>query len=591
MSEAPTEQVEEKSSQSPTEGEVRFVSRDRLMLFNHPRRVYTAHTVEEIPATLESVDKEIRSGYWAAGYVAYEAAAAFDDALKTHAPSDEPLVWFAIYNPPKESMPRNPSTNPFTIGEWTPQVDRETYTQAIEKIRALIGDGESYQVNYTFPMTAPFEGDALNWFRVLCTAQHADHCAFVDTGAYQILSASPELFFKLEDGVITTKPMKGTRPRGLWPAADEAARAALADSEKERAENIMIVDLLRNDLGKICDPGTIETPALHETERYETVWQMTSTVTGKTQAPVHEILKALFPSGSVTGAPKVRTMGIINDLEPHPRGVYCGAIGWISPDHRAEFNVAIRTATINREAGQARYHVGGGITWDSTADAEYEECCSKAAILNHRPAEFSLFESLRYDGEEFYLLDRHLQRLAASASHFGFPFNADRIRQDLLERVKSWTVSSMHPLKVRVILARTGGITIEAHEAAPATAIRLGFARDAVDRNDPNLYHKTTHRNFYETARCTRPDCDDVLLWNDRNEITESTWANVVLQIDGERLTPPVESGLLAGTMRQELLDNGMVREATLQKSDVERAEHIWLINSVRRWVPTIWRS
>lgn len=377
--------------------------------------------------------------------------------------------------------------------------------------------------------------------------------------------------------------MKGTRPRGRWPEEDRRLAAELAASEKDRAENVMIVDLLRNDMGRIAETGSVAVASLFDVERYETVWQMTSTITARTHVAVPAILAALFPSGSVTGAPKVRTMEIIRGLEPFPRGVYCGTVGWWSPGRRAEFNVAIRTVTVDTETGSAHYHVGGGITWGSSAAGEYEECRVKAALLAVRPPRFDLLESLLFDGQ-YFLLENHLDRLRDSAEYFGFDLDLDAVRRALLDKAAAF-VGQPGRYKVRLRVGRSGAVKVDAEPAAPARRMRIGFAREPVDENDPFLYHKTTHRALYEEAMASRPDCDDVLLWNRRGEITESTRANVVLEIDGKSLTPPVCSGLLAGTMRAHVIAEGQIHEAPLTKADVRRAESVRLINSVRKWI------
>ena len=343
----------------------------------------------------------------------------------------------------------------------------------------------------------------------------------------------------------------------------------------------MIVDLLRNDMGCISEIGSVRVPRLFNIERYETVWQMTSTITSTTRASVPAILGALFPSGSVTGAPKVRTMQVIRDVERSPRGVYCGAIGWWAPERRAEFNVAIRTVTVDHETGIARYHVGGGITWGSTPEAEYEECHTKAAVLTQGRPEFELLESLLFDGG-YFLLDEHLARLVSSAKYFDFDIEPDTIRAALMAAAATFGSA---PLKVRLLLTRDGAFRIENVPATPAAPVRLGFAAEPVDDRNVFLYHKTTHRVVHEQAKATRPDCDDVVLWNQRGEITETTTANIVLNIGGQWLTPPVTAGLLAGTMRAHLLARGAIREAVLAKADLSRATAVALINSVRKWV------
>jgi para-aminobenzoate synthetase / 4-amino-4-deoxychorismate lyase len=561
-----------------------FVSREQDLRFTRPVDLVEARTLDAVLPALRRVQNAVDGGLYAAGYIAYEAAPAFDPSLTTHLACRLPLAWFGIYEkrittPPANESPPGPPR--WRTGPWRAAVGESAYHGAIARIRELIAAGDTYQVNYTFPMNARFEGDAMAWFRHLCRAQQSDYAAFVDTGRFQVLSVSPELFFELDGEVLRTRPMKGTRRRGRWPEEDREMAAELASSAKDQAENLMIVDLLRNDLGRVSATGSVETPELFAIERYETVWQMTSAVTSRTSASVPEILAALFPCGSVTGAPKVRTMQIIRELEPQPRGVYCGAVGWWGPERRAKFNVAIRTAAIDTEEGTARYSVGGGITWGSSPEGEYEECQVKAAVLSADRPEFELLESLLFD-EEYLLLDEHLARLGASADYFGYEADAEAIRADLLDAVKDVQGGA---LKVRLLVARDGTYRIESGPAAPSTPVRLGLAAEAVDDTDVFLYHKTTHRAVYDRAKASRPDCDDVLLWNQRGEVTETTTANVLLELDGAWVTPPVRCGLLAGTMRANLLAQGAVQEAIVTAQDAARANSIRLVNSVRKQV------
>ena len=565
-------------------GDVRFVSRAREVRFVEPVEVLCAHALEQVVPCVSRVEAAVADGLHAAGFIAYEAAPAFNSDLRTHAPGPLPLVWFGLFQQRTETGPCCQTAAPFSVGPWSAEVGEVDYLDAIRRIRELIAAGDTYQVNYTFPMQAVFKGDALSWFRRLERAQRADYAAFIDAAPFTILSASPELFFRLEGDTLETRPMKGTRPRGRWFDEDRRLAAELAASEKDRAENVMIVDLLRNDMGRISDTGSVHVASLFDVERYETVWQMTSTIRSKTSAPLPEILAALFPSGSVTGAPKVRTMQIIHDLEPAPRGVYCGAVGWYSPGRRAEFNVAIRTVAIDQNEGTARYHIGSGITWGSSAEAEYDECLIKAAVLAEDRPEFQLLESLLFNGK-YVLLDEHLARLARSAEYFGFEVHLGAVRAALLDQAATFKDG---PLKVRLLAARDGTHRIEAGPATPGTPVRLGFAAEPVDDRDVFLYHKTTHRAVYERARASRPDCDDVLLWNARGEVTETTTANVVLDIDGWLWTPPVAAGLLAGTMRASLLADGTIQERVLTKADIARAASVRLINSVRQWVDAV---
>ncbi|MBN2428298.1 MAG: aminodeoxychorismate synthase component I [Deltaproteobacteria bacterium] len=565
-----------------------LVSRNQTRIFHNPFEIVSVGTVEDVLPALDRIELAVSRGSYVAGFISYEAAPAFDEALKAHSPGSLPLLWFGLF----ESM--ETTENPplpheaFSVGRWNALVSRDDYLAAVQRIQRFIAAGDTYQVNYTFPMRSSFSGNPLNWFRQLCDSQEADHCAFVDTGRFQILSASPELFFRLDGDLLEARPMKGTRPRGRWHGEDQHIAAELAAAGKDRAENVMIVDLLRNDMGRCSETGSVEVRSLFDVERYGTVWQMTSAIISRTRAPLRTIFEEMFPSGSVTGAPKVRAMEIIRELEPHPRGVYCGSIGWLGPDRRAEFNVAIRTVCIDSSQGVAEYNVGGGITSGSSPDDEYRECCTKASLLTHFRPEFELLETFLFDGQ-YYLLSEHLRRLAASAGYFGFALDLHQIRLALDEKAARFHSDIVdlknEPLKIRLLLARDGSFRLEFEPMRELARVKLGFAREPVNSNEAFLYHKTTYRDVYQKAKRLRPDCDDVLLWNERGEITETTIANIVLQINGEWLTPAVDSGLLAGTMREHLLRSGQIRESRLYKSDVARAASIRLINSVRKWM------
>ncbi len=563
--------------------EMHIVSNTRTLRFSNPVEIISTARMDEVMAALRRIEARVASGLHAAGFVAYEAAPAFDSALVTHEPGALPLLWFGLYKQAEIKGPERDDQAYYTIGGWEPSVTPGKYAAAIGKIRAWIAAGDTYQVNYTFPMHSQFQGDARAWFRQLCRAQRANHCAFLETEDFQILSISPELFFRLDGNHIEMRPMKGTRPRGLYPEADDQAAQELAASGKDRAENLMIVDLIRNDLGRISETGSVYVKNLFQVERYETVWQMTSTVASRTNATIPEIFAALFPSGSVTGAPKIRTMQIIRELERGPRGIYCGAMGWWSPNRQAEFNVAIRTVTIHRKTGFAEYHVGGGITWDSTAQGEFEECRTKAALLSCLRPEFELVESLKWDNS-FFLLDEHLRRLQDSAHFFGFKFDRHAVESALEEKAGE-LAQSARPSKVRLLLARNGVFSVHAEPLPAAKTFRVTWAETPICEEDVFLYHKTTHRDVYDRARAAHPGYDDVLLWNTKNEVTESTIANIVVEKDGQLFTPPVSCGLLAGTLRAHLLASGKISEKTLKKEDILTSHAIHLINSVRGWM------
>lgn len=563
------------------EGDILFVSNGRERCFSRPLKIISTCRIEEVRGCVERIAIDVASGLYAAGFIAYEAAPGFDSALSTHPPGEIPLLYFALFSDAPVMTLNEPELNAFSVSPWNAEVTRDEYRNAIGRIREFIAAGDTYQVNYTFPMTASFSGDARSWFRSLCLLQQSNHAAFLDAGRFNILSVSPELFFRLDGDCLETRPMKGTRPRGRWPGEDRQLARELLASEKERAENLMIVDLLRNDMGRISEVNSVCVPRLFEAERYETVWQMTSTITSRTHASVPEIFVSLFPSGSVTGAPKVRAMQIIRDLERLPRGVYCGAIGWWAPGRRAEFNVAIRTATVDTREGTVRYHVGGGITWDSSAEAEYDECRVKAVVVTSPRPRFELLETLLFD-KGYFLLDDHMARMGESAEYFGFSFDKDKARTLLAERA---SVFGDVPTKVRLLGARDGTLRMEHAPITPLGPVRLALATQPVDDRDVFLYHKTTHRAVYENAKSSDPGCTDVILWNQRGELTETTIANLALNIDGAWLTPPVSSGLFSGVMRGHLLRDGRLHEAVLHKTDLGKASAIAIFNSVRKWI------
>jgi para-aminobenzoate synthetase/4-amino-4-deoxychorismate lyase len=567
------------SSHNP---EVRFVSGNSERVFRNPERIVRADNLEDVLPALETIEAGVAAGLTAAGFLSYEAGPAFDSALSAHPSRDFPLLWFGLFKDSAEEVPEAP-TGECRVGPWRPLVDRATYDDALTRIHDFIGAGDTYQVNYTFPLEADFEGDAVSLWRQLCRAQVTPYGTYIDAGNFRVLSASPELFFRLDGERLQSRPMKGTRARALTQEEDARVLRDLSMSEKDRAENVMIVDMVRNDLGRIAR-GTVSTPQLFAVERYPTVWQMTSTVAAETDASVPEIFGALFPCASVTGAPKYRTTEIIRELEPEPRGVYCGAIGWWAPDRQACFSVGIRTARQDVACGTLRYHTGSGVTWDSSATAEYEECLDKAAVLHFPAPDFQLLETLLFDGG-YYLLREHMDRLAASAAYFGFRCRREWVTQQLARRAAAF---GGRPHRVRLLLDEEGNLTLEPtpYEAEDRTfSVRL--AQSPVDRNDVFLYHKTTHREVYAQARAGLDACDDVILYNGEGELTESTIGNIVVALPGgKHVTPPVASGLLNGTFRRHLLAAGEIEEGVLFREDLARAAGVWIINSVRQWVP-----
>jgi para-aminobenzoate synthetase/4-amino-4-deoxychorismate lyase len=550
----------------------------RWLLLEDPVRIIEARHIEGVAAAIADVERLTRdAGYHAAGFVTYEAGAAFGLRVSPPHP-DLPLVWFGLFEPQNvRQVEFPPDTGSYRLGDLTPSLTLPQFEAAFRRIKQCLADGDSYQVNFTFRMRADFRGDPRHLFVDLVEAQKGRYSAFVHLGRFSICSASPELFFAVTGLDVTARPMKGTAPRGRTLEEDRQKREQLHESPKQRAENVMIVDMVRNDLGRIADVGSVAVPELFIVERYPNVWQMTSLVTARSRAPLEDIFAAMHPSASVTGAPKSRTMEILSELEGEPRGVYTGAIGHVSPDGTARFSVAIRTALVDHRAGRVGFGVGSGIVWDSEPAAEYEECLLKGSVLGRPPVAFDLLETLRWTPEEgFYLLDRHVRRLADSAEYFGFPCRLDAA----LHALHGAVAGGNAPLRLRLLLARTGAVRVETEPlVASLGPLEVALAVEPIDSSDRYLFHKTTYRDVYDRARI--PGYDDVVLWNGRGEITEATTANIVVQVDGELVTPPVACGLLPGTCRAELLDRGEIRESIVTVDQLRAASRCWLTNAV----------
>lgn len=560
--------------------------------FEHPAWTIEAWRLEDVRRAMSELERAVAEGWYAAGFVTYEAAPAFDAALVTRPPGELPLLWFGVFSGPSPAHAptsiQSPTTDtPGGPPTWKSDVTPDEYRAAIDRVRADIAAGDSYQTNYTFRLRTRLDPSLVPaLYRQLVTEQSAPYSACLDLGRWQILSLSPELFFEIRDGVITTRPMKGTAPRGLFREDDERQSEALQRSEKNRAENVMIVDLARNDVGRIAEVGSVTVPSLFAIERYPSIFQMVSTVEGRVRADASlpDVFAALFPAGSITGTPKTSSMRLIAEIERAPRALYCGTIGFIEPGGHAVFNVAIRTAVVDRETGEAEYGVGGGITWDSTPGDEHAEALSKASFLSVAPA-FELLETMRIEDGRWIRVDRHLARMEESAEYFDFRFNRTAIVAELAEHAARWRSGVR---RGRIVLSRAGQPRVESQPLAPVSAATphvVALATTPVSSRDRFMFHKTTRRQVYDVCRGEHPAVFDVLLRNERDELTEFTIGNVVVELNGVRWTPPRAAGLLAGVFRAELLDAGAIRERTLAAADLPHATGIWLINSLREWV------
>jgi para-aminobenzoate synthetase/4-amino-4-deoxychorismate lyase len=575
----------------------------RSMRFEEPCGEVIARAPEQVIPAVERVEAAAARGLHAAGFIAYEAAPAFDQAMAVHAPDPAlPLVWFGLFGRRRECDPLEAlggASQAPAVGPWNAPWSAAEYRQRVQTIRRRIEAGETYQVNLTFPLTASYTGDEASLYAAVCRAQRAAYGALLRGSFGSIVSASPELFFRWRGDSLEMRPMKGTRPRGRWSAEDDELARELVASSKERAENLMIVDLLRNDVGRVAEFGSVVVPDLFMVEKYPTVQQMTSTVTARTRpgTSLADVLRALFPSGSVTGAPKVQTMRIIRELEQGPRGVYTGAIGFVSPGE-AVFNVPIRTLKTSG-AGTITIGVGSGITYDSNEEAELAECMQKASFVHVRSPEIELLETMRHDARGgFHRLESHLARLRRSAEYFGCPVDLSRVMRELDHAVCVFrsgqpahddeeSVSTPEALKVRLRVHTTGEVLVQCEPIGTRAAVlRVRIAADPVDSRDPLLYHKTTAREMYDERLADHPGYDDVLLANEREELTEFTSGNLVVEAEGRCFTPPVESGLLPGVEREARIAAGELEERVLTIADLAAADAVYFINSVRGRIP-----
>ena len=493
----------------------------------------TVWELSDVLAAFAQAEQAAKDGTWVVGMLSYDAGPAFDPAVVSQRDPETPLVAFGVFDDPQQS--NGPEVAPFEISEWEPDQDFEHYRTAIDAVREHIRSGETYQVNYTMRRHASFWGSAEGLFAALSRAQNAKHDAFLHFGSHALCSASPELFFTRDGNRLLSRPMKGTRPRHFDPETDAAIAEELTTSLKDRAENVMIVDMVRNDLGRVADVGTVAVPRLLEIEHYPTVHTMTSTVVAESSANLVDTLRSLYPVASITGAPKYRTTEIIADLEASPRGAYCGSVFVLSPDGRWEFNVVIRSVWLDLDNGRGTYGVGGGIVWDSEAGNEWEEAEHKSRVLARAGKPLSLLETMAWtpDGG-VSLRQRHINRLLSAGDHFGIHVDMDEV-MGLLNTVRSDT-----PVKLRLLIDAAGEATLEvgAMPAEDGEPRSLPIDTEPTDPYDEFLVFKTTIRGRYEDAMARFPDAPDVILWNRRGELTETCIANLVLELDEELVTP-----------------------------------------------------
>ena len=577
-------------------------------LFEDPGEVFVARSVEEVTEVLARADAARRkTGGILAGFLAYEAGLALEPKLAPLAAERTgaagPLVWLGLFATERvipaaevDDWLARAAPGTASLGPLDPQVSFGAYAERFARLQDAIRAGDIYQVNLTFPLAGSYGGEPLALYRQLRPAARAGYGGVVFDGSDWLLSLSPELFFSQREREVKVKPMKGTRPRGGDPQEDRALASELAASVKDKAENLMIVDLMRNDLSRVAEPGSVRVDAPFAVESYPTVHQMVSTVRARLRegSDTADLLRAIFPCGSITGAPKIRAMELIAAEERDARGPYCGAIGRIGPAGEgggsdAAFNVAIRTlrlTPIENARGKAVLGVGSAIVADSEAETEWRECIVKGAFARasapeHTAPGFDLIETMRFDPEHgIELLEAHLERIKASAATLGFAFDRHATRN----QIQALCFELERPSRLRLMLARSGAIALEAADAPPPLAEPLDciVLPLPVDPGDWRLRHKTSDRGFYADALETaqRENAGEALLLRPDGLLTEGSFTNIFVEREGMLLTPPAALGLLPGVQRRALIEAGKAREAELRIEDLE--DGFLLGNAVR---------
>jgi len=555
-------------------------------LFSAPAETIVAWALDEIEPAFEQLRRARARGLYAAGWLSYEAGIALEQRLMERAQRSEPpklpLLWFALFERmARVSAAELASALPDAAGAWIspprPRVTRAAYEQAFNRAKDYIVAGDVYQVNLSYRADLAIAGHPLAAYARLRVAGQGGWSGVVFDGANWLLSTSPELFFRLSGGVAEARPMKGTAKRRADPEDDRAAAEALRHDPKEIAENLMIVDLIRNDLSRLAKRGSVRTPELFRVETYPTLHTLTSTVRAelKDEYDVIDALRALFPCGSITGAPKIRAMEIIHELETDRRGAYTGSIGWIAPDGDAEFNVAIRTLAIAGD--RAELGLGSAVVYDSDAAREWEECQTKGAFVTRGAPAFELIETMRCESGRIVRFDLHLARLQASADALGFRLDVEQARA----KVEAIAALQTATCIVRLTLGLEGNVAVSSKPlpASKQGSMDVALVERPVAAHDFRILHKTTLRDFHEEA-LRQADADEIVYCDAEGFVTEGSYTNVFVESDGALMTPPLSRGLLPGVLRQSLLQSGEAREQDLRVGDLSAG--FFLGNTVR---------
>ena len=578
-------------------------NREAAYIFDDPVELIIARDQNEINPALEQIKNHLSAGKFVAGWISYEAGLHFEDKLSELLPKDNqvPYIYMGVFENRKvrnsddaDHYWRNyENSSAYELSNMSLGQTRDFYDNSFSKIQDYLRAGDIYQVNYTQKASFNFKGSREALYADLRNAQQVEYAAFIETDDLTVLSLSPELFIKKNGSKLTAKPMKGTIRRGRTPNEDSNLSQKLFSNEKDRAENLMIVDLLRNDLSKFAKPASVNVAKLYDVEKYRTLFTMTSTIEAELDAGQSAVdaLVSIFPCGSVTGAPKIRAQQIIHELEPHQRGIYTGAIGYFTPSGDMCFSVPIRTVVIGAD-GNGELGIGSAIVADSVAEDEYDECKLKARFVTKRHPRFDLIETMVCrDGKAIERLDAHMDRLSSSANYFDYSCDVNSIKHELMDHVSLLDEPSTNVCKIRLLLSRLGHVSITSEQIKLASEEEekgiIILSKNSVNTQNTHLYHKTTQRDFYQEEyqhyhKLTT--CRDVIFQNENGEITEGSYTNIFVEKDGVLVTPPIQCGLLPGVYRQSLLDDPNVKtaEKILKIDDLHQADQIFICNSVR---------
>jgi para-aminobenzoate synthetase/4-amino-4-deoxychorismate lyase len=557
-------------------------------LYRGPVGEVVAERLDEVRPALQRLREELARGRHVAGFLRYEAGYALDAALGDLDAGEQPLLWFGVFEGFETLSPHElegflPDGDGARVGRPQPRIERDDYLAAYAEVREHLFAGDFYQANLTFGCDVAVSGDPLAAYGRLREGARAGWGGVIRHPGGWVLSLSPEQFFSIHEGMVEARPMKGTAPRRADPLADAEEARNLAADPKQRAENLMIVDLLRNDLARISETGSIDVPELFVVESFPTVHQMVSRVTARLREGFSavDVIETIFPCGSITGAPKISAIRHLAALEQEPRGAYTGSMGWIEPGGDAAFNVLIRTLELAEDSRVARLGLGSGLVVDSIADDEWDECLLKGAFVNRAVEPADLIETMRFDPEDGILdLDRHLERLRTSAIALGFEFDRHGARNEL----QAATFGKKKVMLVRLLLSPSGAMAIELKPLSkPRLPVEVAIRRLPVDANDARLQHKTTDRRFYDEAR--RDSGAFEVVFTDAEEfLTEGSFTTLFVEQDGLLSTPPLGRGVLPGILRSKLIEEGKAVERDLRVEDL--ADGFFVGNVVRGLLP-----